>query len=121
MHSLSVISCNRCGACCTVVGTPPGFFAAYCSLQWDGKFLADEEDYAIWLAMPEHLRQELAAYYDQACSEGGLDRANEGLPCLWYDETSRCCRNYESRPSICREFEVGSEDCLEARKREGVI
>lgn len=30
------------------------------------------------------------------------------------------CRVYETRPVSCREFEVGGENCLEARKRVGL-
>ena len=30
------------------------------------------------------------------------------------------CRIYESRPEVCRRFEPGSDQCLEARKRVGV-
>lgn len=30
------------------------------------------------------------------------------------------CTVYEDRPELCRAFEAGSEDCLEARRRHGI-
>ena len=30
------------------------------------------------------------------------------------------CTIYDQRPTLCREFEAGSEDCLEARRRHGI-
>lgn len=36
-------------------------------------------------------------------------------PCLWLTPEGRCAR-YEDRPLICREMEVGSEDCLHVRQ-----
>jgi uncharacterized protein len=30
------------------------------------------------------------------------------------------CRIYETRPSVCRRFKAGSEQCIEARKRQGI-
>ena len=30
------------------------------------------------------------------------------------------CTIYEQRPTLCREFEPGSEDCLEARRKYGI-
>ena len=36
--------------------------------------------------------------------------------CAALDRDSMRCTIYERRPLICREFELGSEDCLEERK-----
>jgi Fe-S-cluster containining protein len=30
------------------------------------------------------------------------------------------CTIYDDRPTLCREFEAGSEDCLEARQKHGI-
>ena len=35
-------------------------------------------------------------------------------------ETNQLCRIYETRPDVCRRFEVGSPQCIEARERVGV-
>ncbi len=42
---------------------------------------------------------------------------HDGCPFLQEDNR---CRIYETRPSVCRQFAVGSAQCLEARKRKGV-
>jgi Fe-S-cluster containining protein len=31
------------------------------------------------------------------------------------------CMIYDDRPLLCREFEAGSEDCLEARRKHGFL
>lgn len=48
---------------------------------------------------------------------------------MWKDGAGRCgalqgelrrncsCAIYGQRPEVCREFEAGSEECLEARER----
>ena len=36
--------------------------------------------------------------------------------CAALDRDSMRCTIYENRPLICREFELGSEDCHEERK-----
>lgn len=36
--------------------------------------------------------------------------------CCWFDPKTKSCKHYDSRPSICREFEVGSDACLGWRK-----
>ena len=43
-----------------------------------------------------------------------------GTPCLWYDQETRRCKHYEYRPLACREFEVGGDDCHDARRRAGM-
>lgn len=106
-----------CSACCLHVGTPPAFFAAYAAPAWDGKLFAGHEDYQIWLAMPEELRQELRDYYDAVWEGERLDAAELGLPCIWLDPNGRRCLHYEHRPWICRDFAVGGDDCAHFRAR----
>ena len=36
-------------------------------------------------------------------------------PCFWMDRETRKCRHYEQRPEVCRQFELGGEDCLAMR------
>jgi hypothetical protein len=36
---------------------------------------------------------------------------------MWFDAATRKCRWQAWRPTICREFEVGGQDCLRARRR----
>lgn len=36
-------------------------------------------------------------------------------PCCWFDLETKRCRHYEQRPKICRDFVVGSDNCLTCR------
>ena len=79
--------CFECGRCCSSQGTPPfGDSAAYD-------------------ALPEELKW----------GEEHHDRYDAGLPCLWYDESSRKCRHHDLRPEICRDFDVAGPACNEFR------
>ena len=33
-------------------------------------------------------------------------------PCVWFDHDTRQCKHHEHRPRVCRDFQVGSKDCL---------
>lgn len=57
--------------------------------------------------MPEELRQELRDYISTLLS--GHQRDDQA--CIWLERDTMQCRYHEHRPSICREFEMGSEDC----------
>lgn len=115
-------SCTEppCGACCEHMGTPPGYAAGFplkgTPLSWfsaseDGRRLRD---------MPEEIRAELRDYY-HAMQRGEVEdrtRDVEGVlvPCLWLDPVAKVCKHHQWRPSVCREFEFGGEDCIAARK-----
>lgn len=93
------LDCQGCGGCCRHMGYPP--FAG----MYDG---GDSE----WLVLRE-THPNLA----QEALDGAIqERGDQELPCLWLDPVTKACRNYEHRPSICREFELGSESCLDFRK-----
>jgi len=99
-------------------GTPPGY-AIFAS-----PLVAEQEkqqypDYAIYRDMPEGLRVELRAYYAAALAgrTPWRDDPKNPQPCLWFDAEMRRCRHYEHRPDICREFEIGSKECLAWRQR----
>ena len=98
------VTCDGCGACCLRMGYPP-FTGMYNHAAKRG----DPE----WLALPV----DLAAEARQGAVDG---RGDAELPCVWLDLETRRCRNYDRRPSICREFEMGSEDCLRHRRRAGI-
>lgn len=72
-----------------------------------------DQDQPIWDAMPVELRQSLRDYYQQCAAD---DDWRDGEPCIWLDAETKRCRHYEHRPSVCREFPVGGDDCREARK-----
>lgn len=45
-----------------------------------------------------------------------MRRLDDGW-CAALDRNTMLCRIYDKRPLICREFELGSEDCLTERAR----
>lgn len=51
-----------------------------------------------------------------------LRKAENPTRCIALDGTlgAVCCRIYAERPSLCREFVVGSPDCLAARRAMGL-
>lgn len=119
MTSLPVLNCDGCGQCCRHVGTPPGFSLFFpppgqTIPRW---VRPDYPDRAIVAAMPAHLRNELAAYYRDLWAGEGLDRVEAHMECLWFDAENRRCRNYDHRPTACRDFEIGEEACIKHRER----
>jgi Fe-S-cluster containining protein len=114
-------NCDDCGACCATQGSPPGYGAFFNDDPPEerlrsGKYLTG---YA-WEAIPAHLRDELEAYH-RAVDAGEIpSRYEESLPCLWFDEATRKCRNYEWRPRTCKGFPVGGKDCRWFREQEGI-
>lgn len=41
------------------------------------------------------------------------------VACAFLNEEN-LCRIYKSRPEVCRDFEPGSDQCIEARRRLGI-
>jgi Fe-S-cluster containining protein len=106
---LAVIdNCDRCGACCEVVTSPP-FYRIF-----DGE--GEEAWDRLGWERPD-LRSELLAAELERRESG---RPAHGSPCYWFDGDTRRCRHYEYRPRACRVFAVGGEDCRDARRRAGV-
>ncbi len=97
--------CRRCGACCLTfdVLLTPGEadeFADRAALRsltvlYNGPFFPP----------PRFMRREA----DGKCAAlaGGLGDC--------------ACTIYEDRPNLCRVFEAGSDDCIEARARLGIV
>ena len=92
--------CRRCGACCR---TFPIF--------------ASDED----ARREERVRSE-ALELKPWLKSGRWAWQLHPLPfherCCFLDEEARCAI-YATRPQVCREFEPGSAQCLEARRRAG--
>ena len=92
------VNCSDCGACCQEMCSPP--------------------------FMPEHLGgtelAKLPAEVRASFDRGMILRAYFDWPedeeCFWLDGDLKC-EHYKHRPEICREFEVGSEACLNWRDR----
>jgi Fe-S-cluster containining protein len=64
--------------------------------------------------LPEWLEAELRADLEWV----ERTRRSDDEPCIWFDQETRRCKHYEYRPELCRDFEVGEEDCLRVRFRE---
>ncbi|HEV3162449.1 MAG TPA: YkgJ family cysteine cluster protein [Isosphaeraceae bacterium] len=98
-------SCDGCGACCLVVTRPP-FYRVF-----------DEGGEDAWERLrwerPDLLAELLADDQKRRAAGGSF----YGTPCSWFDAETGRCRHYEYRPRACREFEVSSEDCRDARRR----
>lgn len=109
-------SCDGCGACCMRQSSPPGYVYILCTPEAErGKFVGTEFrfDAERVKALPPEVRAEL----DQYIVGLRLGRGPRGeVPCLWFDQVTRKCKHHAHRPSICREFEMGSEDCHNWRK-----
>lgn len=97
----TVSDCGGCGVCCMHMGYP--VFLRGMDTQ------PDEEH---WTALPAELKEELLRYIAEYPSppHGELDGA-----CFWFDVESRRCRYHEHRPRVCRDFAVGSKQCLDWR------
>lgn len=96
-NQLTVLDCSNCGACCREMNAPP--------------FYSHSGDDESWNVLPEHLKREVNERIDAIC-----DTVPDGSPCCWLDLETMKCRHYEWRPDICRDFELGGEDCRRIRK-----
>jgi len=105
--------CRGCGACCEYVGAPPGYAPAYSTEE--GEEATEDwwqtEDGRTLRAMPAEVRAILDAYYRSVRAGIVKDREVQADPCIWYDPAARRCSHYEWRPSACRAFEAGGDDC----------
>jgi Fe-S-cluster containining protein len=101
-------SCDGCGACCLVVTRPPFYFV-----------FAEFGEAALERLQRE--RPDLVAELEaDDKARKAVGAPSYGTPCLWYDAVGRRCRHYEYRPLACHEFEVGGDDCHDARRRAGI-
>jgi len=99
-------NCDNCGACCFEQGSPPGYLLFTGQITSELiKFLPD--DYERFVMMPADAKAEINDYIDRLENE----LTSGGGPCCWLDIETRRCRWYQHRPSICRDFELNSEEC----------
>ncbi|MDA1229918.1 MAG: YkgJ family cysteine cluster protein [Planctomycetota bacterium] len=114
-HLPVIQSCDGCGACCREQESPPMYLLILSGVFDDDDF---RDDTIRARALPDNLKQELLAY--GAHIRAGKPHPRDGV-CLWFDESTRGCRHYEHRPSICRKFEMGSEACHSWRDKYDVV
>jgi uncharacterized protein len=103
-------SCEGCGAACCRVVTLPPFRRVF-----------GETGEEAWERLRWDRRDLLEGFLEaeKAIKAAGL--ASFGSPCLWLDAEAGRCLHYEYRPQACREFAVGGVDCLDARRRGGIM
>ena len=103
------------------MGTPPGYASAFPIYGPIPEWFEDSDDWRHWQGVPDEAKAELGEYYRKVAVGEIEDRtAKDDLPCLWWDFGTRKCKYHEHRPSTCREFEVGSEPCIEHRMFRGI-
>lgn len=100
---LEPASCDGCGLCCEGIGSPVLLYQSYRGSD------------AAHPMRPQGLPAELIAEIDDHFR--GLSRGQEPQEqCLWFDPERRVCRHYEWRPPICRDYELGGQECLDRRR-----
>ncbi len=103
--------CQSCGACCVHLGAYDG--NAYVHL-----------DRAEAARMRRHGLRVVEAAFGSKCLAAAPHEGAWGYPaCVAFEGelAVRCgCSVYRDRPSVCREFEPGSDVCREARERAGL-
>lgn len=102
---MSELDCLLCGACCRT--------------GHDGRILVPAEDLVRWRRIG---REDLVAQL-QPGHFGELafaTRPDGSCVHLGTPESENACAIYEVRGTTCREFEVGSRQCLEFRRDHGI-
>ncbi|MGE5195593.1 MAG: YkgJ family cysteine cluster protein [Deltaproteobacteria bacterium] len=103
LNVLRPAACSDCGLCCEGIGSPVAVYATRPGLEARHPF------------RPEGLPPELIREIDEHFL--GLFRGQEPQEqCLWFDPVARCCRHYEWRPQVCRDYELGGPACLSLRR-----
>lgn len=104
------VSCDGCGACCLMQCSPPMYVYWLDMPESDDN--RDDEDWCRVNSLPEPLKEELREYRRKIRESSGDGPNFDDFACIWLDESTMKCKHYEHRPSICRDFQVGSEECL---------
>jgi Fe-S-cluster containining protein len=98
---IDAFTCDLCGACCRTFS----IFASAADAQREPRIREEGRP------VPEHLADQRWTYrlYPLPFHEA----------CCFLDGENRCTI-YETRPDVCRGFEVGGPQCQEARKARGL-
>ncbi|MEI8195918.1 MAG: YkgJ family cysteine cluster protein [Phycisphaerae bacterium] len=88
--ALPVLSCAGCALCCREQTEPP--------------YLPTELD-----VLPRELRRQIEQHRPEPDANGKMPSG-----CYWLGADGKCL-HYDERPLVCREFEMGGEDCVTLR------
>lgn len=106
MNQLPIINdCNDCGVCCATMVSPPGMTGQEFIL-----FSTPEDEQRFYTA-PQEARDLIYAWSDRIDELPRGSALPTDEPCCWFDVEAKRCKFYAWRPSVCRDFEVGSEGC----------
>ena len=92
-------ACRRCGACCRTFPV----FASDADAEREPRIRAEALELKPWLRTERWTRQLFPLPFHERCCF--LDAADR-------------CTIHPTRPAVCREFEPGSDPCVEARRRD---
>ena len=121
--TLPVLDCRGCGVCCFHMGYPAfnlpndhlEKLAAGIELSNEDALQlgpAAKADLERWVRMPGKLRKELLEEIrSYQPVDGELDAA-----CIWLDPATRLCKHHEHRPQVCRDFDIGCQQCVAWRR-----
>jgi len=80
------------------------------------ELLAGHPGESYWHSLPQDLKSEWLEFverYEPSGKQNSVHALDDA--CFWFDMESRKCKHHEFRPRVCRDFEVGSEPCIEWR------
>ncbi len=92
-----VENCDNCAACCMGQNLLPLSGAVLYKMK-----------------LPPKLEKPLRAILEGPC------KGDDGCACVWLDRATGRCKHHKFRPMICRDFKVGSDDCLRIRAGAGL-
>src|SRR5262245_58505060 len=101
---MAELDCRACGACCREAS--------------EGRILVSTEDIVRWrrAGKVELVRALVPGHF----GELGMPDRNGACSYLGVAGHPNDCSMYEDRPDTCRDFEAGSPQCLEFRRRAGL-
>ena len=70
-------------------------------------WLRDEQE---WIDLPVVMKDEHIRYLASIA-----DSDDYGEPCYWLDQDTKRCKHHDRRPAVCRDFEIGGDDCRRLR------
>lgn len=93
--------------------SPPGYAMLLSSKEMMESADLFDEDVVRLKNLPHEAMAELRSYLERLLA----GEWPEDPACIWLNRETMKCRYHEHRPMICRDFEVGSGDCLGWREQ----
>jgi uncharacterized protein len=112
--SMSALDCQDCGACCVYGGEVT---------------VMDDTDRDVPRYLLRSVRRMMGYFSDDHYAMkrmarvplADMDGDHSRCAALYGEIGQSCrCKIYDRRPAVCREFQMGSDDCLQARREAGL-